>query len=72
MANFNIMISISKREREVLELIANEFTTAEIAKKLYISCHTAQTHRKNMMCKLNVKNTAGLVRVGFERGYLFV
>ena len=64
------MITISKREREVLELIAYEFTTDQIAEKLFISSHTAQTHRKNMMCKLNVKNTAGLVRVGFEKGYL--
>lgn len=61
---------LSIREREVLHLIANEYSTKEIASKLYISVHTAISHRKNMMSKLNVRNTAGLVRKGFEVGIL--
>lgn len=57
---------ISNREQEILQLIAHEYTTKEIAKKLYISRHTADTHRKNLLCKMGVKNTAGLVRRAFE------
>jgi DNA-binding CsgD family transcriptional regulator len=61
---------LSDREKEVLELIAYENTNDEIAEKLYISSHTAKTHRKNLLEKLAVKNTAGLVRRGFELGLL--
>jgi len=63
---------ISHREQEVLMLVANECTTNEIAKKLYISTHTAITHRKHLLEKLGVKNTAGLVRRAFEVGILSV
>jgi len=61
---------ISTREQEVLELISFEFRTREIAKELYISMNTVQTHRKNLLEKMDVKNTAGLIRKGFELGYL--
>jgi len=61
---------LSNREKEVLELIAYENTNDEIAEKLYISNHTVKTHRKNLLEKLLVKNTAGLVRRGFELGLL--
>ena len=63
---------ISKREKEVLHLVAFEKTTKEIASALYISSHTALSHRKNLMLKMNVKNTAGMVRKGFEWGILTV
>lgn len=62
--------TISKREQEVLRLVAYEMTTKEIAAELYISNHTAISHRKNLMEKLEVKNTAGLVRRAFELGFL--
>lgn len=65
-----IIKNISTREKEVLELVAYELTSQEIASKLYISNHTANSHRKNLMEKLNVKNAAGLVRRGFELGLL--
>lgn len=65
-------ISPTKREREILHLIAHEHTTKEIAKQLYISYETVQTHRKNLLMKLEVKNTAGLVRRAFERRILVV
>jgi DNA-binding NarL/FixJ family response regulator len=55
--------SLSRREKEILKLIVDEATTAEIAEKLFISIGTVETHRHNMMSKLNVRNTAGLVRV---------
>lgn len=55
--------TLSRREKEILRLIVNEATTAEIAEKLFISIGTVETHRHNMMNKLGVRNTAGLVRV---------
>ena len=51
----------SLRELEVLELICNQFTTTEIAQKLYISPRTVDGHRKKLLTKVNCKNTAGLV-----------
>jgi len=57
---------------EILHLIAYESTSQEIASKLYISNHTVITHRKHLMEKLRVKNTAGLIRRGFELGFLSV
>ncbi len=63
---------ISQRELEVLKLIADEYTSQEIAQRLFISAHTVLSHRKKMMCKLNVKNTAGLIRRGFEDGLLTI
>jgi DNA-binding CsgD family transcriptional regulator len=61
---------ISKRELEVLRLIAYENTAKEIAEKLFISNHTAISHRQNLMDKLDARNTAGLVRRAFELGLL--
>lgn len=58
--------SVSKREKEVLQLISEEMTTSEIAKQLFISVTTVETHRKNMLKKLGVRNTAGLMRYAFE------
>jgi len=58
--------SVSKREKEVLQLISEEMTTSEIAKKLFISITTVETHRKNMLEKLGLRNTAGLMRYAFQ------
>lgn len=63
---------ISSREREILELIAHEYTTPQIATQLYLSTHTVDSHKKNIKVKLDVKNTAGMVRRGFELGLLSV
>lgn len=52
---------LTARELEVLELIAQECTTAEIAEKLFLSVRTIEGHRKNLISKLGVKNTAGLL-----------
>jgi len=57
---------ISRREKDVLQLIIEEYTTQEIADKLFISFGTVETHRRNMLIKLGAKNTAGLVRIAFE------
>lgn len=58
--------NISPREKEVLNLIAYERSTKEIAAELFLSPHTVISHRKNLMSKLFVKNAAGLVRKGFQ------
>lgn len=63
-------IKISSREQEVLQLISLAYSTTEIADALYISPETAKTHRKNLLMKLDAKNSAGLVRKAFEFGYL--
>jgi len=52
---------LTRRELEVLELVTKEFTTAEIAEALFLSVRTIEGHRKNLMNKLGVKNTAGLI-----------
>ena len=52
---------ISKRESEIIVLISEGFTNTQIAEKLFLSSHTVNTHRKNIMSKLGVKNTAGIV-----------
>ena len=57
---------ISKREKEILQLISEEHTTAQIAEELFISITTVETHRKNLLRKLGLKNTAGLMRFAFE------
>lgn len=60
--------SLTKRELEVLKLIAEEYTGPEIAAHLFISINTVETHRKNMVQKLGVKNTIGLVKYAIKHG----
>lgn len=55
-------IILTRREKEVLELIATGLTNNEIATKLFVSSTTVDTHRKNLLTKFEVKNTASLVR----------
>lgn len=54
-------ISLSERETEIITLIAEGLTNVQIAESLCLSNHTVNTHRKNIMAKLGVKNTAGIV-----------
>ena len=58
--------SLTRREKQVLQLIVEEFTTAEIAEKLFIGFGTVETHRRNLLMKLDARNTAGLVRMALE------
>ncbi len=60
--------SLSRREKEILRHILDEATTGEIAEKLFITVGTVETHRHNMMNKLGVRNTAGLVRMAITHG----
>lgn len=61
---------LSKREIEILRLIGREFSSQEIADKLFISFHTVESHRANLMSKAGVKNTAGLMRWAAENDLL--
>lgn len=63
-------ISLTKREVEILGLVAREMTNQEIADKLFISVRTVETHRVNLTQKLGVHNTAGLVKEAYKRGLI--
>jgi DNA-binding NarL/FixJ family response regulator len=60
----------SPREKEVLELLGTGYSTKNIAKELFITEKTVETHRKNMVEKAKVKNTAELVAFASARGFL--
>lgn len=62
--------NLTRREKEILGLILEEYTTQQMAEKLYVSPKTIESHRLNLMQKLGVKNTAGLVKITMERGLL--
>lgn len=61
---------LTRREKEILQLITDEYTTDEIATRLFISSTTVITHRKSLLRKVNAKNVAGLVKKAFEFGLL--
>ena len=61
-------IHLSGRETEVLELIAEGLTNTQVAEKLFLSTHTITTHRKNIMSKLGVNNTAAMVMYAVKTG----
>ena len=61
-------IPLTSREIEVLQLIAQEFSNPEIAERLFISIRTVDTHRRNLLEKLGLKNTAGLVKYAIMKG----
>ncbi len=61
---------LSKREIEILKLICKEFSNAEIAKKLFLSVSTVETHRKNLIAKLGVNNTVGLVKFAIKNNLI--
>ena len=63
-------VPLTKREIEILKFIAEGNSNQEIANKLFISYNTVDTHRKNIMHKLSIKNTAGLVRYAIEKGLI--
>ena len=63
-------IPLTKREKEILKLIAEENTNQQIADTLFISLRTVETHRLNITQKLGVKNAAGLVKEAIRRGLI--
>ncbi len=63
---------LTNREIEVLKLIALEYSMEAIAKTLFISVNTVGTHRCKILAKLDVRNTAGMIRRAFELGILSI
>lgn len=59
-------VELTEREVDIIKLIAKGYTNKEVADQLNISAHTVNTHRKNIMAKLNIKNVAGLVVYAFQ------
>lgn len=60
--------TLTQREKDVLKLIALEHTTQEIADQLFLSKHTIESYRKNLISKLNVRNLAGLTKYAIKLG----
>lgn len=63
-------VVLSFREREVLHYVAKEYTNQEIADTINIGLRTVETHKRNLIKKLRVKNVVGLVRFALEQGEL--
>jgi len=63
-------LKLSKREKEILELVVEEYRNPEIAAKLHLSLRTIENHKYNLFQKLNVKNSVGLIKVAIQRGLL--
>lgn len=61
---------ITKRELEVIKLIAKEYTTQEIADTLYVSTNTVATHKRNLFVKMEVKNSVGMIKKASDWGIL--
>mgnify|MGYP001160187792 CR=1 FL=1 len=61
---------LTKREIEILQLICREMSNQQIAEQLFLSVGTVDTHRKNIIQKLGVNNTVGLVRYAFRQGLI--
>lgn len=62
--------TISEREIEILKLIARGNSNKEICSQLFLSIHTVDSHRKNMLNKFQAKNSADLVRLSIEKGII--
>lgn len=61
---------ITKREVEVIKLIAKEYTTQEIADALFVSTNTVATHKRNLFVKMEVKNSVGMVKKAVDWGII--
>ncbi|TPN88950.1 response regulator transcription factor [Aquimarina algicola] len=61
---------LTRREKHILSLIANGLTTNQIAEKLFISPLTVETHRRNLIRKMDVKNAAALVKIAIEKNLI--
>jgi two-component system, NarL family, response regulator NreC len=62
--------TLSSREREVLQLIAEGHSSPEISERLYISPRTVDTHRAKIIAKLGLRNVSDLIRFAVERGLI--
>lgn len=61
---------LSEREKEILILVCREYSSSQIAEKLFISTGTVDTHRKNILLKIGTTNTIGLVKYALKHGLL--
>jgi len=61
-------IEMTEREKDIIRLISDGLSTSEIGEKLYVSAHTVNSHRKHILSKLHVKNSAGVIRFGIQTG----
>ncbi len=61
---------LTRREKEILQLVCKEFSNAEIAGQLFLSVGTVETHRKRIIAKLGVNNTVGLVKFALRNGLI--
>ena len=66
-SSMNDLPALTAREKEILELIAEGYTNPQIAEKIFLSPFTVDSHRKNLLAKLGVKNTASLIRLAVEQ-----
>jgi len=64
------MPKVTKRELEVMKLIAKELTTQQIADTLYLSTNTVATHRRNLFVKMDVRNSVGLIKKAVDWGMI--
>lgn len=65
-----LSILLTRREKEILQLVAREYSSQDIANELFISLNTVINHRKNLFQKMDVKNLAGLIRKGMHMGLI--
>jgi DNA-binding NarL/FixJ family response regulator len=66
----NLLPVLTKREKEILELIADGLTNQEIANRLFLNVTTIDSHRKNMLTKFNAKNTAALIKIAVSNNLI--
>ena len=63
-------VTLTRREKDILRLIAEGFSTKEIADRLFLSINTVETHRKNMLFKSGLRNMAHLIKWALENGHI--
>ena len=63
-------ITLSKKEKDILELLSNGHTTIEIADKLVASQHTIETYRRNLLLKFEAKNVSELIKLSMKKGFI--
>lgn len=68
--NTATLLPLTERELEILKLISQEYSSKEICEELFISINTVETHRKNLIKKLQVKNTIGLVKYALKHNLI--
>ena len=68
--NSALQPELTRREKEILQAIANEMTSLEISEKLFISPKTVEAHRNNILSKLGAKNSVGMIKIAIEKQLL--